>query len=82
MERKKFWLNDMEAVLGIVAVLIILGTINVFSSSFIISENNYNTPYYFLRHHFVNLSIAIVCGVVGWRIDTIAGAISCRLSLA
>ena len=69
MERKKFWLNDMEAVLGIVAVLIILGTINVFSSSFIISENNYNTPYYFLRHHFVNLSIAIVCGVVGWRID-------------
>ena len=33
--RKKFWQNDMEAVLGIMAVLIILGMVNVLSSSFV-----------------------------------------------
>ena len=66
---KKFWLNDMEAVLGIVVVLIILGTINVFSSSFIISENNYGTPYFFLRRHLLNLGIAIFFGFIGWRVD-------------
>ena len=67
--QKKFWLNDMEAVLGIVLVLIILGTINVFSSSFIISENNYGTPYFFLRHHLMNLGFALICGFIGFRID-------------
>ena len=69
MVQKKFWLNDMEAVLGIVLVLIILGTINVFSSSFIISENNYGTPYFFLRHHLMNLGFALICGFIGFRID-------------
>ncbi|MBQ9496702.1 MAG: cell division protein FtsW, partial [Selenomonadaceae bacterium] len=50
-ERKKFWTNDMEAIIAITLVLVILGTINVFSSSFIFAEAEFDTPYFFLKRH-------------------------------
>ena len=48
MEVKKFWLSDMEALLGVVLVLVILGIINVFSSSFVLGTTDYENPYYFV----------------------------------
>ena len=58
---KKFWNNDTEAVIGIILVLLVLGSINVFSSSFILAEADYGTPYFFLKKHaifaFVGLGI-------------------------
>ncbi len=35
---RRFRTNDMEAVIGIMAILPVPGTINVFSSSFVIAE--------------------------------------------
>ncbi len=69
MVRKKFWNNDMEALLAIMLVLVILGTINVFSSSFILSEADYNTPYFFLRKQLVNVGVGLVAFFVCWRVD-------------
>ena len=63
--RKKFWISDMEAVLAIVLVLLILGTINVFSSSFIIAETDFGTPYHFLQRQFMNLAAGTICFVIG-----------------
>ena len=37
---RKFWLNDCEAVLGIMSGLLIIGGLNVFSSSFVMAEMN------------------------------------------
>ncbi len=54
---RRFWTNDMEAVIGIMAILLVLGTINVFSSSFVIAEADYNTPYFFLQRHILNVVI-------------------------
>lgn len=65
----KFWINDMEAVLGIVFVLVLLGTVNIFSASFVMSENNYGTPYYFLVHHLRNVAVAIVFFIIGCVVD-------------
>lgn len=67
--RKKFWNNDMEALLAIMVVLIILGTINVFSSSFILSEADYNTPYFFLRKQLVNVGVGLAAFFLCWRVD-------------
>ncbi len=67
--RKKFWNNDMEALLAIMVVLVILGTINVFSSSFILSEADYNTPYFFLRKQLVNVGVGLVAFFLCWRVD-------------
>ena len=60
IERKKFWNNDMEALIGIMVVLLILGTINVFSSSFIIAEAEFDTPYFFLKRHIINVVIGFI----------------------
>ena len=69
MVKKRFWQNDVEAVKVIVLVFLILGTINVFSSSFILSEMVYHTPYFFLQRHAVNLLIACIGFIFFYRTD-------------
>ena len=66
---KKFWNNDMEAIIGIMLVLLILGTINVFSSSFIIAEADFDTPYFFLKRHIINIIIGMVAFALCFRFD-------------
>lgn len=68
-ERKKFWNNDMEALIGIMVVLIILGTINVFSSSFILAEAEFDTPYFFLKRHLINVFIGFIAFFICFRCD-------------
>ncbi len=67
--RTKFWNSDMEAIVAIMVVLVILGTINVFSSSFILSEADYNTPYFFLKKQLVNVAVGLMAFIVCWRVD-------------
>ena len=59
-DRKKFWTNDLEAIIVIMIVLLILGTINVFSSSFVIAEAEFNSPYFFLKRHVINVVIGAI----------------------
>lgn len=68
-EKKRFWNNDMEAVIGIMVVLLILGTINVFSSSFILAEAEFDTPYFFLKRHVLNIFIGFVVFLICFRVD-------------
>ena len=68
-EKKKFWNNDMEAIIGIMVVLLILGTINVFSSSFIIAEAEFDSPYFFLKRHLINIAIGFVAFGICFRVD-------------
>ncbi len=69
IERKKFWNNDMEAIIGIMFVLIILGTINVFSSSFILAEAEFDSPYFFLKRHIINVVIGLIAFIICFRVD-------------
>ena len=68
-EKKKFWINDTEAIIGIMIVLIILGTINVFSSSFIIAEAEFDSPYFFLKRHIINVVIGFIAFGICFKID-------------
>ena len=68
-EKKRFWNNDMEAIIGIMFVLLILGTINVFSSSFILAEAEFDTPYFFLKRHILNVAIGFVAFIICFRLD-------------
>ena len=68
-EKKKFWINDTEAIIGIMIVLIILGTINVFSSSFIIAEAEFDSPYFFLKRHIINVIIGLIAFGICFKID-------------
>lgn len=66
---KKFWTSDMEAIIAITVVLLILGTINVFSSSFIFAEAEFDTPYFFLKRHVLNIFIGLIAFGVCLRFD-------------
>ena len=66
---KKFWTSDMEAIIAITLVLLILGTINVFSSSFIFAEAEFDTPYFFLKRHVLNIFIGLIAFGVCLRFD-------------
>ena len=59
----------MEAIIGIMFVLIILGTINVFSSSFILAESEFDSPYFFLKRHVINVILGLVVFVICFRVD-------------
>ena len=69
MPRQKFWLNDMEAVLAIMVALIILGTINIFSASFVLAETQYHNPYFFLTRQLISLGVGTVALAFTLRID-------------
>ena len=58
--QKRFWNNDTEAIIGIVLVLVVLGAINVFSSSFILAEADYGTPYFFLKKHAIFATVGAI----------------------
>lgn len=63
-DKRRFWTSDMEAIIAIMFVLLILGMINVFSSSFIFAEAEFDSPYFFLKRHVINIFIgSIVFGI-------------------
>ena len=68
-EKKRFWNNDMEAIIGIMVVLLILGTINVFSSSFILAEAEFDNPYHFLQRHLINIAVGLVAFGICFKYD-------------
>ena len=58
--RKTLWTNDAEPVIVIMVLLLVLGTLNVFSSSFVLATIDYDNPYYFLQKHIVMLAVGLV----------------------
>ena len=68
-ERKRFWTSDMEAIIAITLVLLILGTINVFSASFVFAEAEFDTPYFFLKRHVVNVVVGLIAFIICFRVD-------------
>jgi len=67
--RQRFWISDMEAVLAIMVILIILGTINIFSASFIVAETQYHNPYFFLMRQLLSLGVGILALIFSIRLD-------------
>ena len=41
---RSFWLSDREALLGVVFGLLVIGTINIFSSSFFLGITDFDSP--------------------------------------
>ena len=68
-DKKRFWTSDMEAIIAIMVVLLILGTINVFSSSFIFAEAEFDTPYFFLTRHVINIFVGLMAFGVCFYFD-------------
>ena len=51
--------SDTEPIVIIMAILLITGTINVFSSSYVLAAMDFENPYYFLQRHLQWLVLGI-----------------------
>ena len=67
--RNKIWNNDAEPIIAIMVVLMVLGTINVFSSSFVLGTTDYENPYHFLRRHVLVMLAGLVLFFVFRKIN-------------
>ncbi len=52
--------SETEPIVIVMVILLVTGTINVFSSSYVLAAMNYENPYYFLQRHLQWLLIGIV----------------------
>lgn len=67
--RKTLWMSDSEPIIAIMILFMVLGTINVFSSSFVLATVTFDNPYYFLERHIVWLAVGFVAFIIFRRVD-------------
>ena len=68
-KRKLPWGSDHEAIVWLMAVLLAVGMVNVFSSTFITAENENSAPYAYLLKHLISMGIGFVLFAMSWRVD-------------
>lgn len=66
--RTKFWTNQSEAILVITFLLIIIGSVNIFSASFVRATVDYGNQYFFLVRHLVFVAVGTLIMLVVSRI--------------
>lgn len=64
MRKLAFWLAPNEAVLAIAVILLVIGSVNIFSASFVLAAQLMNNSYFFLLQHLK----ALVVGLTGFAL--------------
>lgn len=65
----KLWANNTEAVFYITLILFTIGTVNVFSASFVLAGQLLHDSYFFLKRHLVFFLIGFAAMLVAGRIN-------------
>lgn len=69
MLKSKLWVSSTEAVLTIMMLLFIIGTVNIFSASFVLAGQLLNDSYFFLKRHLLSFAIGFIAMLIVIRID-------------
>lgn len=69
MPKAKLWVSNTEAVLCMMFMLIIVGTVNIFSASFVKAGTEFNNTYYFLNRHLICLAIGFFFMLISIKMD-------------
>ncbi|AJQ29956.1 FtsW/RodA/SpoVE family cell cycle protein [Pelosinus fermentans] len=69
MKLSQLWRSNAEAVICISMLLFLIGTVNIFSASFVEAGQQMGDGYYYLKRHLISFSIGIVAMLVISRID-------------
>ncbi len=69
MQKSKLWVSSTEAVLYIMLLLFIIGTVNIFSASFVLAGQLLNDSYFFLKRHLLSFSLGFIGLLLAIRID-------------
>ncbi|MBP1764989.1 MAG: cell cycle protein [Firmicutes bacterium] len=54
------WANSAEAILYITLLLLLVGTVNVFSASFVSAGQLWGDPFYFLKRHLISVGLGLL----------------------
>lgn len=65
----RFWMSNMEAIVYTTLLLFIIGTVNIFSASFVESGQTMNDGYYYLKRHLMMFGIGMIAMTLMSRID-------------
>lgn len=65
----RLWLNKQEQLFAFFLTLLIIGIINVLSSTFVMANEDYGEPYYFLLKHLKALGIGFIAFLLSYFID-------------
>lgn len=67
----QFWKNPLEALLVVTTLLVLLGTVNVFSASFVAASQQYHDSYFYVKRHVMVLGFGLlslfICAKVDYR---------------
>lgn len=63
------WSNDHEAVIWIMVMLLIAGSVNIFSSTFVMAEDEGSSPYFYLLKHLVIIGAGGLCFFLCYWVD-------------
>ncbi|EIW17442.1 MULTISPECIES: FtsW/RodA/SpoVE family cell cycle protein [Pelosinus] len=69
MKLSQLWRSNAEAVICISMLLFMIGTVNIFSASFVEAGQQMGDGYYYLKRHLISFSIGIVAMLIISRID-------------
>ena len=61
--------SDTEPIVIIMVILLVTGTINVFSSSYVLAAMDFEDPYYFLCRHLQWLGLGTVACYICRKVD-------------
>lgn len=64
------WSNDHEAVIWIMVMLLIAGSVNIFSATFVMAEDEGSSPYFYLLKHLLIMGVGglFFSSAIGWII--------------
>ncbi len=68
-KRRVPWNSSHEAIVWLMVVLLVVGMVNVFSSTFITAENENSAPYAYLMKHMISMLIGFGLFAMSWRVD-------------
>lgn len=65
----RFWRNNMEAVICSTLLLFLVGTVNVFSASFVEAGQTMHDSYFYLKRHLMTFSIGMAAMLIMRSVD-------------
>lgn len=65
----RFWMSNMEAIVYSTLLLFVIGTVNIFSASFVEAGQNMQDSYFYLKRHLMMFGIGIVGMAIMSRIN-------------
>lgn len=59
-DKLRFWRGPAEAIIYTSLLLFLIGTVNIFSASFVEAAHSWNDSYFFLKRHLMSFGVGIV----------------------